>query len=184
MSPSAERPLADLLAALSARSPAPGGGSASAWSGALAAALLEMAAAFVGDSAAAARATRLQAELLDCGEQELRSYAPVLEAVRLAADDPSRAERLGDALSRASEAPMAIARVSTEVAELAAGIVKDSKPALQGDAAAAVLLAEAAAQAAARLVQINLAGCPDDPRLAEVAELTRRAGAARAAIRT
>jgi formiminotetrahydrofolate cyclodeaminase len=72
----------------------------------------------------------------------------------------------------------------TCLCELAAGIVKDSKPALQGDGAAAVLLAEAAAQASARLVQINLAGSPEDPRLAEVAELTRRAGEARAAIRT
>jgi formiminotetrahydrofolate cyclodeaminase len=184
VSPSAERPLADLLAALSARSPAPGGGSASAWSGALAAALLEMAAAFAGDTAVATRATRLQAELLDCGEQELRSYAPVLEAVRLPPADPARAERLGDALSGASETPMAIARAGTEVAELAAGIVRASTPALQGDAAAAVVLAEGATQAAARLVQINLAGSPEDPRLTEMAELTRRAGAARAAIRT
>jgi methenyltetrahydrofolate cyclohydrolase len=184
VSPSAERPLVDLLAAVSARSPAPGGGSASAWSGALAAALLEMAAAFAGDSAAAARATRLQAGLLECGEQELRSYAPVLEAVRLPADDPARAQRLADALSRASETPMAIVRASTEVAELAAGIVRASTPDLQGDGAAAVLLAEGAAQAAARLVQINLAGSPEDPRLAEVGELMRRAGLARSAIRT
>ena len=148
------------------------------------AALLEMAAAFAGDTAAATRATRLQAELLECGELELRSYSPVLQAVRLPAGDPSRAERLADALSRASETPLEIARVSTEVAELAAGIVPDSKPAVEGDAVAAVLLAEAAAQAAARLVQINLAGSPEDPRLAEVAELTRRASEARAAIRT
>ncbi len=179
MSPSAERPLADLLAALSARSPAPGGGSAAAWSGALAAGLLEMAAAFAGRPEQVARASQLQQELLAYGERELHSYAPVLEAVRMPAGDPDRLARLAQALSDASEAPLAIARASTEVAELAAGIASSSRPALQGDAIAGVLLAEGSAQAATRLVEINLADRPDDPRLAEARALADRAAHAR-----
>jgi formiminotetrahydrofolate cyclodeaminase len=176
---SAERPLSDLLAALAARAPAPGGGSASAWSGAVAAAVLEMAAAFAGDSTVVQRAAVLQAELLTLGERELHSYAPVLEAVRLPLNDPLRAERLAAALSEASETPLAIARATVEVAELAEAIAQASRPAVKGDATAAVLLAEGACQAAARLVAINLAGAGGDPRLAEVARLAGRAAEAR-----
>jgi hypothetical protein len=50
---------------------------------------------------------------------------------------------------------------------------------LTGDAITGTLLAEAACCAAARLVAINLARVPSDPRLDEAAELTRRASAAR-----
>jgi len=180
--PSANRPLADLLAAVSAHSPAPGGGSAAAWAGAIAAALLEMSCAFADDDAMADRASTLQAELLESAERELHSYLPVLEAVRLAADDPAREPRLADALSRASDAPLMIVRAAAEVAEGAAAIAVRSKPALKGDAVAGVLLAEAACQAAARLVQINLAGHEEDPRLAEIGGLLRRAADARRSV--
>jgi methenyltetrahydrofolate cyclohydrolase len=176
LSPSAQRPLTDLLAALSARSPAPGAGSGTAWAASVAAALLEMTATFAGDDARAGRAAALQRELIDCGERELHSYAPVLEANRLASDDPARASRLADALSQASETPLAIARHCAEVAELAEAVVRQSKPALTGDAAAAVLLAEACTQAAARLVEINLR---EGPAVEEASELARRAASAR-----
>jgi formiminotetrahydrofolate cyclodeaminase len=145
----------------------------------VAAALLEMASAFAGDSNVMQRAAVLQAELLALGERELHSYAPVLEAVRLPLNDPARAGRLRSALSEASETPLAIARATAEVAELGEAIARASKPAVKGDAAAAVLLAEGACQAAARLVAINLAGAGGDSRLGELARLAGRADAAR-----
>ena len=175
MAPSAERPLGELLTALAERSPAPGGGCAAAWAGALAAALLEMAAAFAGADATAERARVLRMQLLEAGEAELRSYEPVLEATRAAATDPAR---LDAALSDASDAPLAIARASAEVAELAAEIAARSRPALAGDAVAGVLLAEAASRCAARLVEINLSG-REDTRLDELATLEDRAATAR-----
>ena len=181
MAASAERPLAELLAELAARSPAPGGGCASAWAGALAAALAEMVARFADDPEAAGRTTAFRGELLAAGERELNSYEPVLEAWRLPATDPSRQQRLDAALSEASEAPLAISRTSSAVAELAADIAARSKPAVAGDAMVAAVLAEASSRAAARLVEINLAAREGDPRLAVVRELVERAGAARAA---
>ena len=184
MASSAQRSLASLLVDLADRTPAPGGGSASAWAGALAAALGEMVANFANDSAAAQEAMSLRAELLAAGELELTSYGPALEAWRLPAQDPSREARLAAALSEASRAPLAIARASTQVAELAARIAEMSKPELAGDAIAAVLLAEASSRAAARLVEINLAQRPEDPRLAVVDELVERAGTARDAALT
>jgi len=178
--PSAELRFRALLDSLSARSPAPGAGTAAAWSGALAAALLEMTAAFAGADDVAARGAALQAELLEQGDRDLLAYEPVIAATRLDSADPSRGERLREALSGACEPPLAIARATAEVAELAAAMTERSERGLEGDAATGVLLAEAATRAAARLVEINLQGQADDPRRAEVAALGDRAAAARA----
>lgn len=171
--------LTDLLAAVAEDTPAPGAGSAAAWTGALAAALLEMVAGYAGAHAAARRAPELRARLLEAGKEELHAYEPVLAAARLEPGDPSREALLLTALSDASDSPLAIARAATEVAELAAAVAAQSKPALRGDAIAGVLLADAAAQAAARLVEINLARRGVDARLSEALELRERAGRAR-----
>lgn len=182
MAISAQQAFESLLVDLAAQTPAPGGGCASAWAGALAAALTEMVAGFAGDPQAAARAEALRTELLAAGERELSSYAPVLDAVRLPKSDPSRQQRLNSALSEASETPLSIVRASTEVAELAVGIAARSTSAVVGDAIAAAVLAEASSRSAARLVEINLARHGDDRRLAEVRELTSRSAAARDAV--
>jgi formiminotetrahydrofolate cyclodeaminase len=179
VTPSAERPLAELLAALAERSAAPGAGSAAAWAGALSAALLEMVSSFADADGPARRAAILRAELVECGQAELRSYEPVLEAMRLDATDPSRDSRLAAALSEASEPPLAIARASAEVAEIASDVAGQSSAALRGEAAAAVFLAEAACRAAARLLEINLCDRRDDPRRAEATRLLERAAGAR-----
>jgi formiminotetrahydrofolate cyclodeaminase len=130
-----------------------------------------MVAAFAGAHEAAARAPMLRAQLLEAGERELHAYEPVLAA--------ATPEARREALSVASETPVAIARTAAEVAELAARVASESKPALRGDAVAAVLLAEAVTRAAARLVEINLSGAAGDPRLGEVASLSERAAGAR-----
>ncbi len=179
MDHSAERPLAELLSEVASHTPAPGGGSAAAWAGALGAALVEMAAAYAGDDEAASRARALRADLLAAGDQELHSYEPVLAATRAPAGDPGRELRLAAALSEASRAPLAIARASTEAAELGAAVASRSKPTLRGDAIAGVLLAEAATQTASALVRINLGEGEGDPRLVEIESLMGRAGAAR-----
>jgi methenyltetrahydrofolate cyclohydrolase len=163
--------VAELLAAVAAPTPAPGGGSSAAVACALAAALVEMA----GDERAAA----LRARALELAEADLGSYAPVLDAQRLPADDPNRAGRLRAALSEASAVPLAIAEVGCEVAELASAAARGGRRSLEGDATAGALLAEAATRAAACLVELNLAGQPDDARLAAAREHAARARAAR-----
>lgn len=84
-----------------------------------AAALLEMVAAYAGADAAGAadRAAALREQLLEAGEAELTSYEPVLAATRLQPGDPSRDRRLREALSRACDGPIAIARAAAETAE-------------------------------------------------------------------
>ena len=175
MPPLADRPLAALLGEIAAATPAPGGGSTAAVACALAAALVEMSAP------PHERAAALRARALELADEDLSSFGPVLEAQRLPAGDASRPERLRAALSAASETPLAVAAVGCEVAELAAAVVRDGRRSLEGDAATAALLAEAATRAAARLVELNLAGAPDDGRLAAAAEYATRAWAARTA---
>ena len=107
---------------------------------------------------------------------ELHAYESVLEALRLPRDDPERTVRVEKARAQASQSPLAIAKVAAELAELAAETVRSGNVNLAGDAITAALIAEAAAQAAARLVIINLT---DGPAVAEAVDLARRALAAR-----
>jgi methenyltetrahydrofolate cyclohydrolase len=102
----------------------------------------------------------------------------VLDALRLPRDDPQRPERVRAAEAEASRSPLGIARVAAEVAEEAASLARTGNPNLAGDAIAAALLAGAAAQAAARLVTINMT---DGVEVAEAEGLARRALAAREA---
>jgi len=178
MADSADRPLRQLLDEVAARSPAPGGGAAAAWTCAIAAGLTEMAARFAQHEAPAARAAALRAEALALAERDLRAYAPVLAALRLPEDDPQRALRLAAALSDAAEPPLAIARAAAEVTELARAAADGGSAQLEGDARAAAALAAGACRAATRLVRANLVTAPDDPRHDELAQLAARARAA------
>ena len=92
--PAGQSACSELLSALAARSPAPGGGSAAAWAGALAAAVLEMSASFADDRELVHHASALRDRLIDAAEAELHSYEPVLSALRRPAADQTRAERV------------------------------------------------------------------------------------------
>ena len=130
-----------------------------------------------------ARALELRALALELGDRELRSYEPVLAALRLPAEDPERAGRLDAALSDAADAPLAVARAAAEVTTLAQEAASLGSRHLLGDAHAGLLFAEAACHAAAGLVVINLQPYPDDERRAAALELARRAAAVRAELR-
>jgi methenyltetrahydrofolate cyclohydrolase len=183
----ADRSLADLTDALAAATPSPGGGCAAAWSCALAAALVEMTAGTAlrrggGDPGAVARilarANELRVRAFVLGEHDAAAYAPVLAALRLDAGS-EREQALAEALDRAAGPPLAIAEAAAEVAELGAEAGRIGPESLEGDVTAGVLLAEGACRAAARLVELNLVGLPDDARLAAAAGLVARARRAR-----
>ena len=179
MSGLGERALGSFLDEVAAGTPAPGGGSSAAVTLALGAALVEMSASLAGDSESAARAGALRAAGLELAEAELSSYAPVLEAVRLPRDDPSRPGRLEAALLEASRTPLAIAERAAEAAELGVAVATVSSPSVGGDAVTGVLLAEAACAAAAGLVEINLARQSSAPALERAREAAGRAARAR-----
>ena len=152
----AEQRLAQFLDAVAAPTPAPGGGSSAGIVCALAGALVEMAAG-IGDAvgADAARARALRSRALELAEQELSSYAPVLDARRLPADDPARRERIAAALEEASAVPREIAAVAGEIVVIAQRVGAEAGAAVRGDAETGRLLAEAARAAAELLVETN-----------------------------
>jgi formiminotetrahydrofolate cyclodeaminase len=136
-----------------------------------------MAAAFTQDrESVAVRARELRARALELAEIELHAYEPVLEELRLPRDDPDRAGRVRAAQDVASESPLEVARVAAELAELGSELARTGNQNLAGDAIAGALLAEASAQAAARLVAINLT---EGAAVSEATELARRALTAR-----
>jgi formiminotetrahydrofolate cyclodeaminase len=174
-----KQPLASFLDDVAGATPAPGGGSSAGVVLALGAALVEMSARLAGDGGAAAEASGLRAEAVELAERELSSYAPVLEAARLPRADPARAARLAAALLEASETPLTIAERGAAAAELGAVVARASTPSVRGDAVTGTLLAEAAAAAAATLVEINLARQPGAPALEQAREARARARRAR-----
>jgi formiminotetrahydrofolate cyclodeaminase len=183
----ADQPFRGVLDFVASTDPAPGGGSSAALAAALGASLLEMTAGLEHSrddpalpDAIAERARELREQALALADREMSSYAPVLDAMRLPAGDPERPARLETALAEASQAPLAIAEAAAETAGLAAQVTAAAKPAVRGDALAGVLIAEAAAVAAASLVEINLAG-RDTPDLARARDARRRAQEAREA---
>jgi methenyltetrahydrofolate cyclohydrolase len=166
-----KQPLESFLAAVAEGTPAPGGGSSAAVGAALAAALVEMAARIAPAGEAAGRAGSLRARALRLAHDELTSYAPVLEA---------RTEEERElALAAASEPPAHVAETAAEIAELGVQVAGSASPAVRGDALTGVVFAEAAASAAARLVEINVGSGPvfDRARRAELRAVEARASA-------
>jgi methenyltetrahydrofolate cyclohydrolase len=173
--------LASFIDEVALATPAPGGGTSAGVAAGLAAALVEMAAQLAGDATAASRAKELRTHAVELAERDLSSYATVFDAMRLPRDDPSRSRRVEDALLEASGPPTAIAECAAEVAELGVDMSRTSSPHVRGDALTGALLAEAAAAAAAILVEINLERQPAAPELGRVKAARDRASRARAA---
>ena len=105
---------------------------------------------------------------------DAESYGRVLDAYRLPRkpDPETRRERIRDALSGAADVPLAVAEVGSEVAGIAARLVEEGNPNLEGDAMTAVLLADSGVRAAAALARINLSSANmEDDRLGRANEL-------------
>ena len=185
----ADQSLHDVLDAVAAQRPAPGGGCSAAWAGAFGAGLVEMTASFtlarpkyagVHHRMADVRrdAKVLRRRLLELAEADAKVYEPVIAAMRMPEQHPERAAKLEAAQSAAAEVPLEIAEASARVAELAAETARVGNLHLKGDSVTAAMLGEGSSRAAARLVEINLAGS-GDPRLDRAAEAIRRSAAAR-----
>ena len=167
-----ETTLAELLEQISARTPAPGGGSVAAVVVSMAAGLATMAARFSidhweGAAGAAAQGEALRRRAVPLAQEDAEAYEQALEALRTpkGSDPDARDRQIGDALAHAADVPLRIAEVATDVAELAAEVAERGNENLRGDAAAAAVLAEAGARVAANLVVINLTMREEDERV-------------------
>jgi formiminotetrahydrofolate cyclodeaminase len=169
-------PLGEFLDLVASGSPAPGGGSVAAVAVALAAGLSGMAARLSAGQLAdadglAERADAARRRVAPLARIDAESYRRVLDAYR-EPDSETRRERVSDALSGATDVPLAVAEVGNEVAGIAARLVEEGNTNLVGDAITAVLLAEAGVRAAVTLAEINLSAANlDDDRLGRANEL-------------
>ena len=133
----------EFLAALGERTPTPASGAATALTGALAAALTELAARFAEDDDAVVRAKALTMRLVQLADEDGDAYTAFM------------ADRNDETRARIIAVPEEIAAQADEVAELASTVRARLTSSVAGDAEAAVELARAAARVARRLAELN-----------------------------
>jgi formiminotetrahydrofolate cyclodeaminase len=133
----------EFLAALGERTPTPASGAATALTGALAAALTELAGRFAGDEEAVIGAKALVTQLVELADDDAEAYTAFME------------ERSDETRARIIQVPQQIALHADEVAELAERVRAQLTSSVAGDAEAAVELARAAARVARRLAELN-----------------------------
>ena len=172
--------------ALASHAATPGGGCASALSGALAAGLVAMVArTTIGEKFAdrsaemgeiAAEGDRLKDDLLALVDEDAEAFDRVMEAFRLPKGTPeeqeARSAAIQKAYSGATDPPMQVCVLSVRVLELAAAVAERGNPNAVSDAGVAALLAATALEGGALNVRINLGSMKDeavrDTREAEV----------------
>lgn len=159
---------------LAAKVPAPGGGGAAAMAGALAVALCSMAGNFtVGKPRYAAfeddlrrllaAADELREQLLDLVQEDAQSFEPLAAAYRIPREDPTRTERIEDAMRGACDVPIRIMRACARAIELLEAMGQRSSTLMRSDVGCGAALAAGALRAAHVTVLVNTSGLPEDP---------------------
>lgn len=176
--------LNEFLADLASDSPAPGGGSVAALSGALAACLTSMVAnltigkpKYAGAEAdmrsVLARSEVLRLELAQLIEEDTQAFDRVMAAMKLpketAEDQASRSAALQSALVDAALVPLDVMGKCVEVIALARVSAEKGNRNAVSDAGVAALMARAGTHAARLNVMINLPGIRSDEHSAFVA---------------
>jgi len=153
----------ELLAAVSARTPAPGGGAAAALTTAMAASLTAMAARFDKDPDRAPGLAVLADDVRDraaaLADADGVAYARYVAARRARAGD------LEQALDGAVAVPLEVSELAERIAVAAHTLAHEGNQYLRGDATTACWLAAAAARSASGLVRENLTARPADERI-------------------
>jgi len=175
---------------LAAPTATPGGGSASAAVGAMAAGLATMVATMSrGKKAylqhisqfneALARLAPLREDLKSAIDADANSYDAVMTAYKNArsADDEKVAEAMIEAaLKQATEVPLSVAENAFEVGRIAESLEAISNPNMKSDLTTAAALAKAAVAGAVANVDINLASIKDQSFAQQVRQRTSRLG--------
>jgi glutamate formiminotransferase/formiminotetrahydrofolate cyclodeaminase len=160
---------------LAGSTPVPGGGSAAALAGTLAAALVAMVARLtIGRKAYASvegrakeilvEADGLRGDLRRLVDEDAVAYTGVSEAYKIPKGDPGRADAVDKALVGAASTPAAVANRAARVLVLANEIEKIGNKNAASDATVAALLARAAIDGAVENIKVNVAAL-SDPRL-------------------
>jgi formiminotetrahydrofolate cyclodeaminase len=137
------------LGELAARKPTPGGGSVAALSGALAAGLIAMAAAFSQNEESVEQARTLMNTLAELVDRDAQAFA-------------SRD------LKEATQVPLQTAKHSYAVLKLASSLLEVCNPKVITDVGVAAKMAEAAVKGAMLNVEVNLASIGDEDYKQEI----------------
>ena len=181
----------ELLDAIAAKTPTPGGGAVASMTLAMATALAQMVVNYsIGKKSLASHDALHQRTLrelqlvrfdaLKLAEQDAKAYATLNELLKLKEGDPRRQRELPKAVADAIDAPMTVLRHATRSLELLHELCGKTSAMLNSDLAIAALLTDAAAQAAAWNVRINLPLIADTTRANDLAAATDREVAAAA----
>ncbi|MGN0033068.1 MAG: glutamate formimidoyltransferase [Candidatus Limimorpha sp.] len=157
-------------------SPAPGGGSISAYMGALGASLATMVANLSSHkpgwderweefSQVAEKGQRLKDELLDLVDEDTNAFNKIMEALQMPkktdADKAARLEALELASQYATQVPFKTMNVAFKAFEVVEAMVKNGNPASVSDAGVGALCCRSAVMGAYLNVKINAAGLKD-----------------------
>ena len=174
----------DFLTALASSAPAPGGGGGAAMAGALAAALASMVCNLtIGKEKFAAQecevkallqeAEQLRQDLLALVEDDAAVFNSFMACYKLPkttdAEKAARTAAIRKAAKQAAEVPLAIAKASYKVLQLAHRLVIIGNPGVITDGACSALLARAALRCAEYNVRINLGLTKDEAYNEQVA---------------
>jgi glutamate formiminotransferase/formiminotetrahydrofolate cyclodeaminase len=160
---------------LAGGAPTPGGGSAAALAGTLAAALVAMVARLtVGKKAYAAvdarareilaEAEQLRGELRRLVDEDAAAYGGVSRAYKIPKDDAGRAQAIDDALLAAARPPAEVVKRGRRLLALAQTIEQIGNQNAVSDARVAGMLAKTAIDGATENVNANLTGMSDRAR--------------------
>jgi methenyltetrahydrofolate cyclohydrolase len=175
--------LAAFGAELASDAPTPGGGSASALAGALAAGLVAMVARLTPDELAGVveEADGLRTDLLRLVDEDAGAFDRVMAAFRQPKATPeeqaARSEAIQQGYRGAVEPPLGVCTDAVRVLELAAQVAERGNRNAVSDAGVAAHLAAAALEGAALNVRINLAAIKDEAFRAAAAERVEAAQA-------
>jgi glutamate formiminotransferase len=164
----------------------PGGGSAAAASGAMAAGLASMVASmsrgkkaylqFESElSRAIARLSQIREELKSAIDADAESFSLVMKAYKAARDSSNGDRTIASALKEATSVPLGVAENAAEVTEIASKLRPITNPNMNSDLTTAIALAKAALQGALANVEINLDSLKkDSPKDEDFVNATRQ----------
>ncbi len=180
---------ADFLEALASESPAPGGGSAAAYTGAEAAALVAMVARLTAGRkkyaavepqmrAVLQRAETLRQGLAAAVEEDAAAFQAVMAAFKLPKETPqqqdARRQAIQTATLEAAYVPLQVGRDLVEVLELAVPVIEQGNLNAITDGGTGAELALAALHGASMNIRINLSGYQDLPAAVEMLDDLRQ----------
>ncbi len=178
-----DKPMRFFLEKLCSNSPEPGGGSASALTGAVAASLSGMLSSLTINKKGYenvqdemheifSRASELKDELLDLLQKDTEAFDDASKAFKMPKDTEEqknrRAEAIEAGLKKATEIPLGIMEKGLEVARLAKRVLTKGNKMAITDGAISALFADAAAIGAMINVRINFSWMKDQEYIARI----------------